>query len=464
MAIIQSGANTSVLATVDSTYNALNVIQKGTAVVDFNPADFTTDSFERLRVSEPQIAFEHTWANGATSTIWETGLYGAGTITANTNAWTTELNSTTAASTGSWVQTFQKVRYAPGLSSVLRFTFSFNALITNVVSRVGMFNDQGTFPTASIGDGIFLEANGTTISFVRRTYTSGALVEVRDAQSTWNLDKLNGTGASGVNLDFTQCQHLVIEYQWLGVGTIRYGFETGPTGVIWAHEQHSVNNLNVPWCRTGSLPVRAECYTTGTASVAGRLVLINCVVIQEGLTAQRGWKYFSAVANTSSTKTIGLTAGSLYPIMALRANTTNDIQKQTTCIPINAQIVVQTAATTSTVMQWALLLQPTPMTTATFLGSPGLASNISVDQSCTTGNTTAVTGQTIAGGVLPNLTGIYNLDFSGMVDNIQRIGQWANNTTSIIGAAPICLAYGPLVTNSGAGAMVTASMTWKELS
>jgi hypothetical protein len=141
--------------------------------------------------------------------------------------------------------------------------------------RVGSFTDQGTFPS-NAGDGFYIEADGQALSFVRRYMTTGAAgAEERVLRANWNKDKLDGTGASGITLDWTKAQHLVVEYQWLGVGTIRFGFETGTEGVVWCHEMVSVNALTQAWSRTGSLPVRAEVFNTGITAQAGKLTLIN---------------------------------------------------------------------------------------------------------------------------------------------------------------------------------------------
>lgn len=91
--------------------------------------------------------------------------------------------------------------------------------------------------------------------------TGGTGAEERVLQANWNKDKLDGTGTSGINLDWGMAQHLVIEYQWLGVGTIRFGFETGTGGIVWAHEMVSVNNISTAYSRTGTIPVRAEIYS-----------------------------------------------------------------------------------------------------------------------------------------------------------------------------------------------------------
>jgi hypothetical protein len=429
--------------------------------VSFNRNDFTLDSFDRLRVSEPRIAFEYSFSAQTpttASTIWEATAFGAGTEALTTNLFGTNLTTTTATSTGRWIQAYNHVRYAPGISTLLRFTFNLNTpTSSNLRQRIGMFTDQGTFPSTA-GDGLFFENDSGVFSFVRRYMTQGASgTEERVNQAIWNKDKLNGTGASGVSLDFTKTQHLLIEFQHLGVGTIRFGFDTSQ-GVIWCHEMSSVNVLAEAWARTGSLPVRAECYNYG-AGVINNLTLINCVVIQEGdVQDQRGWRYFSS--NSGTTIKLGGTAAGFYPLLSLRAASTNDLTKRARIVPTKITIVVAVVATGATSLQCALLLLPTPNTGATFGVSQG-GSVTTVDQAATAA--TAVTGSITWSAVIPNVVGSYTFDIDNRDDNASVIGYNAAGTVSIAGSSVLMLAAGPLTGTASAGASIAASLTWKEL-
>ena len=86
-----------------------------------------------------------------------------------------------------------------------------NTLTANLKQKVGFFDAN---------NGIFFYADGTTLKIVRRTYTSGAAVDTEISQSSWNGDKLNGTGASGFTLDPTKSNILFIDVEWLGVGSV----------------------------------------------------------------------------------------------------------------------------------------------------------------------------------------------------------------------------------------------------
>ena len=429
--------------------------------VKFNQQDFTLDSFERLRVSEPRIAFEYSF-NAQTptlaTTIWESTAYGAGTEALTTNLFGTNLTTTVATATGRWIQAYNHVRYAPGISTLMRFTFNLNTPnSSNLRQRVGMFTDQGTFPSTA-GDGLYFENDSGVFAFVRRYMTQGASgLEERVTQANWNKDKLDGTGASGVTLNFTKSQHLLIEFQYLGVGTIRFGFETNQ-GAIWCHEIVSVNALAETWARTGSLPVRAECYNYG-AGVINNLTLINCVVIQEGdVQDQRGWRYFSA--NSGATAKVGGTATGLYPVMSLRAASTNDLTKRARIIPTRITLVVTVIATGATSLQCALLRLPTPNTAATFAVTTG-GSVTTVDQAATAA--TAVTGSLTWSVVIPNVVGSYTFDIAGRDDNASVIGYNAAGTVAITGPSVLTLAAGPLTGTASAGASIVASLSWKEL-
>jgi len=93
------------------------------------------------------------------------------------------------------------------------------------------------------------------------------VVDNEVAQSSWNIDKFDGTGPSGITLDFTKTQILVIQAQWLGVGRVVVGFDVD--GVLYpAHQFLNANVLTVPYTQTFNLPVRYEIRQETTDCVA----------------------------------------------------------------------------------------------------------------------------------------------------------------------------------------------------
>jgi len=149
--------------------------------------------------------------------------------------------------------------------------------VTNGSNTVTQTN--ATFPTTfakqlNIGDFIVLRGQSyrvvdiasdtsMTISPAYRGATSDYViisetVDTKYPQSSWNIDKCDGTGPSGYNVDLSKMQMFYIDYSWYGAGFIRWGFR-GPTGdIIYCHKVAN-NNVNTEaYMRSGNLPARYE--------------------------------------------------------------------------------------------------------------------------------------------------------------------------------------------------------------
>jgi hypothetical protein len=86
-------------------------------------------------------------------------------------------------------------------------------------------------------------------------------IDFKVPQSQWNIDRCDGTGPSGFNLDLTKMQMFYIDYSWYGAGFVRWGVR-GPDGnVIYIHKMIN-NNVNYEaHMRSGNLPARYETNT-----------------------------------------------------------------------------------------------------------------------------------------------------------------------------------------------------------
>ena len=98
------------------------------------------------------------------------------------------------------------------------------------------------------------------------TLTSGAVIfakrtQQKIAQSSWNMDRCDGTGPSGFNLDLTKMQMLYMDYSWYGAGAIRFGFKNQRGEIIYAHRIPNANLRTEAYMRSGNLPSRYECNT-----------------------------------------------------------------------------------------------------------------------------------------------------------------------------------------------------------
>jgi len=92
-------------------------------------------------------------------------------------------------------------------------------------------------------------------------------VERRIPQNQWNIDPLDGTGASGYLMDNTKMQMLMIQYTWYGAGFVDFGVR-GPLGnYIFCHRFMN-NNLNFEaYMRSGNLPARYQAVNDSPAGI-----------------------------------------------------------------------------------------------------------------------------------------------------------------------------------------------------
>jgi len=94
------------------------------------------------------------------------------------------------------------------------------------------------------------------------------VIDQRIPQSQFNIDKVDGTGVSGYNLNLNKMQMLGISFSWYGAGFIDYMVRGGDGNMILVHRMKQ-NNLNdEAYMRSGNSAVR---YQAINESVIGRL-------------------------------------------------------------------------------------------------------------------------------------------------------------------------------------------------
>lgn len=185
------------------------------------------------------------------------------------------------------------------LSAVRRsstFQISGRVSVTNGSSTVTQ--TDAAFPTAfatqlSIGSYIVLRgqsyrvdgiASNTslTISPAYRGATASHViasktVETRIPQSQFNIDKVDGTGPSGYNVDLSKMQMFYIDYSWYGAGFIRWGLRGINGDVFYVHKMENNNINQEAYMRSGNLPARYESSSmppvTATTALVGELDL-----------------------------------------------------------------------------------------------------------------------------------------------------------------------------------------------
>jgi hypothetical protein len=87
--------------------------------------------------------------------------------------------------------------------------------------------------------------------------------EIIIPQSQWNIDRADGTGKSGYDIEINRMQMIGFQYTWYGAGFIDWMFR-GPSGnFIFVHRLKNNNRNNEAFMRSGNLPVRYEVINEG---------------------------------------------------------------------------------------------------------------------------------------------------------------------------------------------------------
>jgi hypothetical protein len=272
------------------------------------PVSVNPDAFGRTRISQPLTLFDssHRYRD---NNLWDSLIVGTGsTVGFVTAQGLVDVGIGTTAGCSVIRETTKTFSYQPGKSLLVLNTYVPAAPKENLRQRVGYFGAD---------NGMYFEINGTTPYFVERSLSTGTQTEV--AQDDWNIDKLDGTGVSGVTLDITKAQILWMDIEWLGLGTVRMGFVIDGK-FIHAHSFHHANRIQSTYITTASLPLRYEIANTGITTSSSTLKQVCSTVISEGGYELRG---LQQAVQTPITAPVDLPspAGTVYPVISIRLKT-----------------------------------------------------------------------------------------------------------------------------------------------
>lgn len=246
------------------------------------------DSIQATRITDIAVQFQYNIASeDVTITTVDTGTI-------------TQSNHQAVAATGNGVsgsaiaESVDKLRYIPGHEGYAMFTTEFTSPVIGSNQLIGIFDND---------DGFFIGFIDTTFCIVRRKDGVDTIVN----QSDFNLDKLDGSGAEGLNVDFTFGNVWRITYGWLGHATIT--FEVMEKDGTWTsfHKILFPNSTNGTSIGNPVLPMRIEVTkTSGTANITLKTGSWNAGVIGEANinSCSNRYKSFAATATITATNSL----------------------------------------------------------------------------------------------------------------------------------------------------------------
>ncbi|MCK5610147.1 hypothetical protein KAR91_50200 [Candidatus Pacearchaeota archaeon] len=387
----------------------------------------SVDAFARMRVSQPQTLFDSKLTQDNRPLLWDDQeISGASTSSTHDPNRASVALGVGASTSGTRVrQTKMRFNYQPGKSQLVVFTTILGAGATGITKRVGYFDSN---------DGLFLQLSDSTLSVVQRSNVTGSPIDTSVAQSNWNIDKLDGTGKSGITLNTSKAQIFFLDFKWLGTGRVRLGFFVDGQP-FHCHEFLNGNSLDVVYMSTPNLPCRYEISNNGTGT-ASELEQICTTVISEGGSQDLGVLRY---ASTNGTHVDADVANTTYAVLGIRL--------KAAYLDVAVKLVsMAMVSETSDDFEWILKLNPTIAGTFTYTGETNSTMEVA----------RGATSNTITGGI--NLGGgfasIDTLIATQALENSLLLGSLIDGTPD-----EIVLCVRPLSINAD----IQGSLTWREL-
>lgn len=393
------------------------------------------DAYGRLRVAEPFTIFDSKQIHDKQPLFWDetTGLADI-TSAHSTDTASTVITYDGGVTGGTFTrQTFMRFSYQPGKSQQIMMT----GILDRSGGGAGIQRPLGYFDD---DNGLFFTDNEGTIQVVRRTSVTGTPVDNAVAQASWNVDVMDGTGPSGVTMDWTKTQQFVIDFEWLSAGRVRMGLRVGGE-IHYVHEFLSANVLDKVYMSTPNLPLRYQMIAAGS-STASTMECICGTVISEGGVTNLGVLRYKSTAGTHVDAT---TENTLYAVVGVRLKSTH----------LDAQVKLVSMSmvehTGDKDFEWILMFNPTVAGTFTYANETN-----SAVQTATGATANTVTGGVSMGGGHGSSAQKGGESNAATIENAIRLGAAIDGTVDeiVLCARPI----------GGSSAIdIEGSLTWREV-
>lgn len=299
----------AVLAAEIPNDNVKNVRATALGALNVHITEENQDAFGRVRTSDPVSLLDSTFAYNLNPRQFEQLISGNGVIAYDVNRRSAKLSVTAGAAGVAGLQSYQYAHYNPGKSHLIFVTEASdpndNGYASGQKYEIGYFDDF---------NGLFARRDDAGAYAVKRSSTSGSVVDEVVPTADFNIDPLDGTGPSGLTLNPGKSQIIVIDLQFLGVGRVRMGLEVAGT-LVYAHEFNFANEEAGMYMQSGTLPVRWLLTDTGTTGFDFAEAYC-CMVTSEGGTEEN--RGIPLVAGSGAVG-VGTTE---IPIISIRAGLT----------------------------------------------------------------------------------------------------------------------------------------------
>jgi len=299
---------------------------KGAASVTYAEGEPSMDAFGNLRVGHANAIATYDHTTDAMDDLYTTVLTNGGTSVHDTNMSSIVVAVTNGSGSKVTRTTDRYHYYQPGVGVLVIQTMGMGDSGKNGnIRKWGLYDDN---------DGLYWELSGSTLCVEIRSSTSGVVDSSNVPRSSWNGDKLDGTGISGMVLDLTKENFYWIDFAWLGVGVVRFGVLAPDGSRAVCHTFQNPNANTGPYMRTATLPIRYENYNkSGTAGIT-QMRAVCAAIYAESQTDYTYWR-FSDIESLNKTVTTNT------PILSVRSTGSfNGIVNRVTVYPDTLSVYV----------------------------------------------------------------------------------------------------------------------------
>lgn len=217
--------------------------------------DVPTSAFGLLKMQQETPDIQITFPYGISSLACTTSITGSGTVTSTNSL--AKISSGAAINSSAKLLSNRFFKYAAGQGGNIMFTALFDAPATGNRRIIGV---------GTTNNGYFFGYNGAAFGIMRRS--NG--VDNWTPRTSWNVDKMDGTGPSQQVLDLSLGNVFRINFQWLGFGAINFFIEEASTGrFLPVHRISYANQNSSPTVHDPSFPMYIEsANTTNTTNLS----------------------------------------------------------------------------------------------------------------------------------------------------------------------------------------------------
>lgn len=263
----------------------------------FSPNEFTEVDIHQPYQINSYIYSNRTSSGGLVNYLTSTGSIGLSTNTSNGSL--------------SEIRTNQFYRLQLGKVSIIRQALLFSSSGTNNTTKFGLFDDNYGF-YFKVSNSVF------SVGFID-TMSSGITNEF--SNSSFNYDKLDGSGPSGLILDLTKYNLYEIRVAWHGILNLQF-FVNGNL----CHTFNIQNISTKPILQINKLPISVKLENTAVSTSTSVEYNSASILIQNG-TNSVGNTFSISNSNKKSIKTE-------YPLLSIRLKSTiNTITNRLVIVP-----------------------------------------------------------------------------------------------------------------------------------